>query len=109
MSDKYDEQIKYLTKRPEKILKQWENCKGLFRYATPDDFEYSHATGCLTMIRKNEECMVPDHPELTKAIKTDNRIPLTPREITPEHLPVFAEWQRRLDREIRTPKAEVGA
>lgn len=40
--------------------------------------------------------------ELTHAIRSDDRIPENAREITLEHLPVFKEWQERLDKEIRS-------
>ena len=43
-------------------------------------------------------------PELTKAIRKDPRIPKLPKNITVADLPVFAEWQRRLDKEIRGVK-----
>ena len=55
--------------------------------------------GCLTLIRETV-CDVADTPELTEAIRADERIPTSPRDITPEDLPVFAEWQRRLDKEL---------
>lgn len=56
-----------------------------------------HACACLTMIRNGWQGPTP---ELTTAIQSDDRLPCSPRQITPAHLPVFAEWQRRLDREL---------
>jgi hypothetical protein len=38
---------------------------------------------------------------LTKAIRADARIPEGPQWITVNDLPVFAEWQRRLDKELK--------
>lgn len=106
MKDKYDLAIEYLTKNPDEILDSWsmiaENETGfpLFQFATvsgePGDFEY----GCLTQIRNLDHPFHAETPELTEAIRADNRIPRTHRELAVEHLPVFAEWQRKLDREL---------
>lgn len=56
--------------------------------------------GCLTQIRGIGYQAIT--PELTQEIKNDKRIPKTVDEITPESLAVFKEWQRRLDKEIRS-------
>jgi len=105
--DKYDKAIAYL-----------EGCNGSFEsevdraWSTPfdhpagclfsivaKDYYGKHDTGCLTMIRRTEDFRA-ETDELTEAIRTDERIPTSAMDITHESLPVFAEWQRRLDREL---------
>lgn len=63
--------------------------------------------GCLTQIRDGRDvdgrqwifavidCAARE--ELTLAIASDERIPRDPIDITPECLPVFAEWQKRVN------------
>lgn len=110
--DKYDEAIAYLTEHPEEISKAWNQpgaAKGgcLFRMATNaitrEDTrrDVSLGFGCLTMVRGNG-CNAAT-PELTIAIRSDGRIPSSRHTVTPSHLPVFAEWQRRLDVELGRP------
>lgn len=57
--------------------------------------------GCLTQIRAGDR--VACTPELTAAIRADERIPSSPEGITKEVIRsgVFQEWQRRIDREVR--------
>jgi hypothetical protein len=113
MGDKYDEAVAYLTEHPDSIFDSWKACGSmpggcLFQFATPtgsiewrrDDGEEKEC-GCLTTIRCNPGERHAWSDELTVAILGDQRIPLDARQIDTEHLPVFAEWQRRLDREIR--------
>ncbi len=52
--------------------------------------------GCLTQIHDDPDRYGAWTPELTKEIVADDRIPTQPG-ITPENLPVFAEWQRKVD------------
>lgn len=52
--------------------------------------------GCITMIR-GSNFYVAATPELTAEIRSDERIPKNADLIRVEHLPVFAEWQRKLD------------
>jgi len=96
MTDKYDEAIAYLTARPDRIYYAWDHpyepMGALFRYA-------GEGCGCLTQIRSDPE-MRAATPELTAAIRADKRIPLSPKDITVELLPIFAEWQRRIDKEL---------
>ena len=95
MPDKYDAAIEYLTEHPDEILPAWntpyEHRAGcLFVYTAP-------GCGCLTQIRYGKPAPTP---ELAREIGSDKRIPHLGRDITLLHLPVFAEWNRRLDREI---------
>jgi hypothetical protein len=105
MPDAYDSMVDFLMENPSEILSAWANplehkAGGLFRYASANQFG---PCGCLTQIR-GEEDWKAFTPELTQAIKADKRIPRHRYEITPATLPVFAEWQRRIDKELnRTP------
>ena len=108
--DKYDKAIDYLRKHPERIHAAWSQpwwgAGCLFQIAA--NGQTTHNAGCLTMIRPHKaekeevgKWIIPGHPDLTQAIRHDSRIPRTPREITIANLPVFAEWQRRLDKELQ--------
>lgn len=98
MPDAYDAQIARLTERPEEIQHAWFRSQGIFDYAHPAR-EFEYGSGCLTMIR-TQDAVVPGRPDLTAEIAQDERIPKNNFDITPAHLPVFAEWQRRLDMEL---------
>lgn len=105
--DKYDKAIEYLTQNPDKIYINWMASLGeawcLFQSTGNDLNEY----GCLTQIRSVGVLYIAPTPELTKAIRADERIPFSPsvgnQTITLAHLPIFAEWQRRLDKELGRP------
>lgn len=107
MSDKYQKAVEYLTRYPEQIGGAWSEPLShpsgcLFQFVTPSgkcqhDL-YGLAYGCLTTIRDGFQAHTP---ELTAAIRADKRIPKCSSLITPRHLPVFAEWQARIDRELR--------
>lgn len=95
--DKYDLAIENLTASPEKIYETWndplsvdDGC--LFMYADKN-------SGCLTQIRARPFRYGSKLAQAAE-IADDERIPIDPTEITVESLPVFAEWQRRLDREL---------
>lgn len=104
MKDKYDEAIEYLTKYPEEIAHAWSGghtAECLFDLAgRSSDGDY----GCLTMIRGCDKWEA-ETPELTQQIRDDHRIPKWGHSITVADLPVFAEWQRRLDRELNRTKS----
>jgi hypothetical protein len=53
--------------------------------------------GCLTQIRSDPNYYGAATMDLTNEIAADDRIPCNPYDITPEDLPVFAEWQRKID------------
>lgn len=108
--DKYDEAIEYLTKNPKEIFNAWmepdKHVAGcLFVFAAPEG-EYGDGTaGCLTMIRKKESDFVIGSDgkideDLTRQIRGDERLPDCSGNIEVDDLPVFAEWQRRLDKEL---------
>ena len=107
--DKYDEQIQELSAHPERIYDHWSSSKGLFRILDNSPEGQWHArSGCLTMIRdiyrmgSFYQVIVGGQPdeEMTEAIRADERLPDNPRDVKPEHLPVFAEWQRKFDERL---------
>lgn len=113
--DKYDEAIEYLNKHPEEIEHAWMECgwKGeplrdhpahcLFAVANKTgklpNFQGNGTCGCLTQIRFSKG-HVAETKSLTAAIKADLSIPEVIKDVTIHHLPIFAKWQRRLDREL---------
>lgn len=104
MPDVYDREIERLTDRcnrsgdSEPIYDAWNTVSPLFALCSSDP---EGCCGCLTQVRAFEFGAETD--ELTAAIRADNRIPDNPRAIGVLDLPVFAEWQRRLDRELNRP------
>lgn len=105
--DKYDLAIDYLTDNPEEIYSAWgdpydHQAGCLFYYATR---KYSpnkvpESIGCLTQIRQGVLYPDAETEKLTHEIAADERIPDKLGEVTVDDLPVFAEWQRRLDKEL---------
>lgn len=100
--DKYDLAIEYLTERPEKIMNAWRNPSSapagcLFQFANKSGCAEDPKCGCLTGIKNFY--FEAATPELTVAIKADSRIPEL-HDITAASLPIFAEWQRRIDKEL---------
>jgi hypothetical protein len=101
--DKYDKAVQYLTKHPGEILMAWQRPRVerggcLFQFAGDTD-KYGEQCGCLTQVK--DRISRAQTPALTKAIRADVRIPKGPQWITAKDLPVFAEWQRRLDKELK--------
>jgi len=99
--DKYDEAIKYLTEHPDEIYEAWVNNRlhragCLFQFCGDG---LQPGVGCPTMVRGGRYHAAT--PELTAAIRADDRLPDFSDVITPATLPVFAEWQRRLDKELQ--------
>lgn len=91
----------------------FENCKysnALWPYR-----EDGKVVGCLTLIRNPEKTieslnsgkqsrLVACTDELTKAIRRDKRIPKEGNDISVNDLPVFAEWQRKIDAHFKSKK-----
>lgn len=105
--DRYDHAIDYLMRHPEQIEFAWQFCN---THVAGCLFQYVHGRkcksrkcihGCLTMIRSqyHEYCNAPNE-KLTTAIRADTRLPTDVNEIRLHHLPIFAEWQRKLDKEL---------
>jgi hypothetical protein len=102
MKDRYDKAVAYLTKHPDEIIHAWRNPEGepggrLFQFVGTTD-GYGESCGCLTEVK--DGIRRAQTPALTKAIRADIRIPKGPQWLTAKDLPVFAEWQRRLDKEL---------
>lgn len=97
--DKYDEEIERLTKNPEAIFDAWCEPTCLFEFVTPNGNKVirpdGNPCGCLTMVRQGDFAWTD---ELTAEIQADERLPKTGLMLTVEDLPVFAEWQRKLDK-----------
>ncbi len=127
MKDKYDKAVEHLTENPENIGSAWLNPAGegqggcLFTVVAPLDVKADpwpkrpdgRKCGCLTTIRNAGKVPYIDGggsphkmpalawtDDLTERIQADERLPKLPTEITVQHLPIFAEWQRRIDKEL---------
>jgi len=115
MRDKYAKAIKYLTAHPDELYVAWcvaddrhpAGC--LFQWAWRGDTNMggvANVCGCITHIRNPHlNRIVFAYSEtlrdrLTKEIREDERIPTRGDLIKISDLPVFAEWQRRLDKEL---------
>lgn len=93
MTDKYDEAIEILTKDPGQIRIAWANYSD---HPAGCLFDLVPEVGmCLTEIRDFGDAGT----DLEQEILDDERIPEDRDDITPEDLPVFAEWQRKIDAE----------
>jgi hypothetical protein len=104
--DKYDLEIERITKAvdngdSEAIWGAWFHATCLFQFASRSG-RTKKSIGCLTMIRHNPKRFHAETEALTEEISKDERIPKNENGITIKTLPVFAEWQRRLDKELRT-------
>lgn len=102
--DRYDEAVKYLTENPVEIWRAWGNPaaskeKGgcLFQWAGDKyNLPEQGLMGCLTQIRASISRNAQTE-ELTEEIRNDERLPTQCGDITVEHLPLFAEYQRKID------------
>jgi len=96
--DQYDQHIAHLlTLTPAQVEDEWNNWRGIFK-STGNGPSYC---GCLTTVRRNEGWgSNAETLSLTQRIRADERIPLRPCDITPEHYPIFAEWHRIIDAEL---------
>lgn len=111
--DRYDQAINYLKSLPPDVYpdvveNSWFSAGSdpeliagcLFQFAAPSNSTNDNC-GCLVMIKENPLHYRACTEKLTNEIVADTRIPNDYRQITIESLPAFAEWQRRLDREVR--------
>ena len=104
--DKYDEAVEYLKDHPDNIREAWINPAGemggcLFGFVSGSRRTGrvdGQSVGCLTTIVLGID--VAETEGLTVAIRADDRLPDSDLGITVELLPVFAEWQRRIDLEL---------
>ncbi|MDE2102423.1 MAG: hypothetical protein KGL39_34575 [Patescibacteria group bacterium] len=107
--DAYDKAIAYLSEHPSEICDAWDMpikhpAGMLFGFISEDRFVKEVPNcGCLVEIRsrgaeaRRGGCY---DAELTQEIKNDTRIPTTKEAIGVDTLPLFAAWQRRLDKEL---------
>ncbi len=108
--DKYDieiQQISAAVHTKHEIDARWstatpEDYGCLFQRTTPDGkmsdvLEDGKYLGCLTQIKSCPAIYRASTPELTAEILDDPNLPSRPQDITLEHLPHFAAYQRRLD------------
>jgi len=114
--DKYDEAIEWLVEHPDELWPMWSGPSGgdagcLFEFcsAEPDMSVVPNGEmcGCLVMIRESDTYSAWT-PELTDEIRADDRLPRSFTDLKGLRgdalraaLQPFAEWQRRLDKEIR--------
>lgn len=128
MKDKYDNTIDWLCsiddpyERAAETRLQWGRGTSLFQFATPDGRMKKRADGywcgCLTMTCGNPNCDPAWTEELTREIAADDLLPKHQTELRGiaftggirfrQVLERMAEWQRRLDREIRGPQLAQG-
>lgn len=107
MNDKYARAVKYLKAHPWEIPQFWVNASPdgpgcLFQLARRNGKRITkngQFIGCLTQIRFGG--WNAQTKKLTLDISADERIPDSVYRITPDNLHVFAQWQRRLDKELR--------
>lgn len=106
MKDRYDIAIEYFTEHPNEIARAWGNWTfhehgRLFCFCTHDcraqfySAESGKDFGCPLMVRGG--MYDAETPELTEAIRNDERIPKDTSDLRIETLPALAEWQRKLD------------
>jgi hypothetical protein len=108
----YDEQIAELTAAPEKIYMAWESGKGLFRILEPPELDNIIDSGCLTMIRKSPRLHAYNfdktiNEELSEKIRQDERLPSEAMNVTPEHLPIFKQYQEEYDEMLEKQEKEL--
>lgn len=106
--DKYERAIAYLKRYPHKIGEAWtetqhsspavQQAHCLFQCLSKNG-QWSEDGPCLTQIRCG--CSAPAHADLCTLIRNDQRLPVNPYKITPQDLPVFAAWQRLLDKVLK--------
>lgn len=114
MQDIYQREIELLTENPNRIYNHWNYGSPLFREASSKQCQKpdGKSFGCLTQIRTDKDYVAGTN-ELTNLIRNDTRIPFSPStfmgirdSIKIEDLQTFAEWQRRLDKELNRTAPE---
>ena len=95
MKDIYDLEIERLTKEKNNIIYEWAFTTPLFKIIG-EGFQ----CGCLTQIKgfnAHAEINGKRNEALEQEIKNDSRLPDRGSKIKLKHLPIFAEWQRKID------------
>lgn len=105
--DKYDKAVAYLKDNPEEIANAWFNGSSsdhgcLFQFLEERDKKgpTGKNLGCLTQIKLMPNSFEAPTKKLTEGILNDDRIPSSDSAINTGNLEVFAEWQRRVDKEL---------
>lgn len=111
INDTYEQEVQRLADYSWNQLDEaWIKATPLFKFCN-EDGDIPDECGCLTQVRCGMRPAAT--PELTEAIRADERIPRNTEQIyingwnrknrdeRVELLRVFAEWQRRIDKEIR--------
>lgn len=93
--DIYDREVARLTANPDAIYESWNNFEPLFGFCGRDRTRSHFKYGCLTQVKGG--AFMAEDLELTQKIRSDTRLPKNEVSIRPEHLPVFAEYQRYMD------------
>lgn len=102
--DFYDTEIERITRSSKPLNEFWLETSDrqarspLFAYVTPDR-RCSLEGGCLTQIKAGLTGACT--PALARAIRKDQRLPKSGFLIELKHLPVFAQWQRRIDKMLK--------
>jgi hypothetical protein len=111
--DAYDEAVAYLKEHRDEIFGAWRDgfvteelnphhAHILFRPCGHRRWNADgQLCGCLTQVKNGMG--VAATPELTEAIRLDQKVPEYGTQIRAHHLEAFADWQRRIDRELGRP------
>ena len=110
--DRYDQEVERLSAVADAafdshLWRSWSDAGPLFGFVSPSPEDPTiqidgAPCGCLTQVRGG--CNPACTSALTEAIRADKRIPTEVGDIRRGHLPVFAEWQRKIDSILgRTP------
>ncbi len=102
--DAYDQAVQWLRRRPTKIARSWNletPARILFGYVNKSrgSTYRGKLCGCLTQVKSNQ--YEAQTKRLTNAIRVDPDVPSDPFDIRPRHLPVFAKWQRKIDKILK--------
>lgn len=110
--DAYDHMVAYLTDNPDQIHDAWNIPTGHVAGALFAPLG-SGCEACLTQLRVRNSYS-PGYLygtaglAIAEEVRLDERIPSNGNGITLKHLPIFAEWQRRIDKELnRVPPVWV--
>lgn len=102
--DKYDREIKKIleSEKPNKTIgEHWSMGTDLFEFVSDNVTKFDGAAcGCLTQIKYDRKSAWKNNKvdeKLTAEIREDKRIPKQGG-IRAKHLPLFAEWQRKIDK-----------
>ena len=112
--DRFDKAVDYLTEHPDLIAETWNAALDDYTDDLSSEEQEAHeiaaclflecgnkgfpATGCLTQVC--HERLGAGTDELTELIRADKKIPRNGEAIKVGDLQLFADWQRRIKREL---------